>query len=97
MFFGAKDGEALYWQQKQSLELTLAQIISFLLQNSDLLKMRKTIRSFRYDLTLIPYNYTVEGMNTFKRLDLVVRMPEELWTKVCNIVKNNPKGEKKIK
>ena len=58
--------------------------------------MRETSRSFRCDLTLIPYNYTVKGMNTFKRLDLVVRRPEELWTIVCNIVKNNPK-EKEMK
>ena len=95
MFFGAKDGEALYWQQKQSLELTLAQIMSSLLQNPDLLKMRETIRSFRYDLSLISYDYRAEGMNTFKRLDLVVRMPEEVWKKLCNIVKNNPKGKNK--
>ena len=95
MFFRAKDGEAVYWQQKQSLKLTLAQIMSSLLQNPDLLKMRETIRSFRYDLSLISYDYGVEGMNTFKRLDLVVRMPEELWKKLCTIVKNNPKGKNK--
>ena len=71
MFFGAKDGEALYWQQKQSLELTLAQIMSSLLQNPDLLKMRETIRSFRYDLNQIPYNYTVEVRNRFKGLDQI--------------------------
>ena len=57
--------------------------------------MRETIRSFRYDLSLISYDYRAEGMNTFKRLDLVVRMPEEVWKKLCNIVKNNPKGKNK--
>ena len=38
------------------------------------------------DLNQIPYGYTVEVMNTFKGLDLVDRMPEELWTEVCDIV-----------
>ena len=40
----------------------------------------------RYDLNQIPYKYTVEVINNFKRLDLVNRVPEELWTEVCNIV-----------
>ena len=43
-------------------------------------------RSFRYDLNQIPYDYTVELMNKFKGLDLVDRVPEELWTEVRNIV-----------
>ena len=50
-------------------------------------KMVKTTRPFRYDLNQIPYDYTVEGTNRFKGLDLVDRMPEELWTKIHNIVK----------
>ena len=58
-------------------------------------KVGKTTRPFRYDLNQIPYDYTVEGTNTFQELDVIDRVPEELWTKVCNIVKNNPKGEKK--
>ena len=49
-------------------------------------KVEKTTRSFRYDLKHIPYNYTVEVMNRFKGLDLVDRVPEELWAEVCNIV-----------
>ena len=49
-------------------------------------KVGKTTRPFRYDLNQIPYDYTVEVMNRFKRLDLVDRVPEELWTEVCNIV-----------
>ena len=49
-------------------------------------KVGKTTRPFRYDLNQIPYDYTVEVMNRFKGLDLVDRMPEELWMKVCNIV-----------
>ena len=46
----------------------------------------KTTRPFRYDLNQIPYDYTMEVMNRFKGLDLVHRVPEELWTEVCNIV-----------
>ena len=46
----------------------------------------KTTRPFRYDLNQIPYDYTVEVMNRFKGLDLVDRVPEELWTGVHNIV-----------
>ena len=49
-------------------------------------KVGKTTRPFRYDLNQIPYDYTVEVMNRFKELDLVDRVPEELWTEVCNIV-----------
>ena len=49
-------------------------------------KLGKTSRPFRYDLNQIPYDYTVEVMNRFKELDLVDRVPEELWTEVCNIV-----------
>ena len=43
-------------------------------------------RTFRYDLNQIPYDYTMEVMNRFKGLDLVDRVPEELWTEVHNIV-----------
>ena len=45
-------------------------------------KVGKTIRPFRYDLNQIPYNYTVEVTNRFKGLDLIDRVPEELWTEV---------------
>ena len=48
-------------------------------------KVGKTTRPFRYDLNQIPYDYTVEVMKRFKGLDLVDRVPEELWTGVCNI------------
>ena len=48
-------------------------------------KVWKTTRPFRYDLNQIPYNYTVEVMNRFKGLDLVGRVPEELWTEVPDI------------
>ena len=46
----------------------------------------KTTRPFRYDLNQIPYDYTVEVTNRFEGLDLIDRMPEELWTEVHNIV-----------
>ena len=49
-------------------------------------KVGETPRPFRYDLNKIPYNYTVEVRNKFKGLDLIDRVPEELWMKVCNIV-----------
>ena len=55
MFFAAKDGEALYSQQKQDGELTVAQAMNSLLLNSDLNKVGKTTRPFRYDLNQIPY------------------------------------------
>ena len=49
-------------------------------------KLWKTTRPFRYDLNQIPYNYLVEVTNKFKRLNLVDRVPEELWTVIHNIV-----------
>ena len=49
-------------------------------------KVGKTTRPFRYDLNQIPYDYTVEVRNRLKGLDLVDRVPEELWTEVRDIV-----------
>ena len=49
-------------------------------------KVGKTTSPFSYDVNQITYDYTVEVMNRFKGLDLVNRVPEELWTKVCNTV-----------
>ena len=48
--------------------------------------MGKTTRPFRYDLNQIPYNYTVEVTNRFKGLDLIDRVPEELWMEIYDIV-----------
>ena len=64
----------------------VVQIMSTLLQNSDLKKVGKTTRPFRYDLNQIPCNYTVEVTDRFEGLDLIDRVPEDLWTEVCNIV-----------
>ena len=71
IFFAAEDGEALYNQQKQDWELTMAQIMNSLLPNSVVKKVGKTTRSFRYDLNQIPYDCTVEVINRYKGLDLI--------------------------
>ena len=57
-----------------------------LLQNSDLKKVGETSRPFRYHLNQIPYNYTEEVTNRLKGLDLIDRVPEELWMEVRNVV-----------
>ena len=49
-------------------------------------KVGETTRTFRYDLNQIPFDYTVEVKNRFKGLDLIDRVPEELWMEICNIV-----------
>ena len=58
-------------------------------------KVGETTRLFGYDLNQIPHDYTVEVTDRFKGLDLIDRVPEELWTEVCNIVEgsdeNNPR------
>ena len=78
ILFAAKDGEVLYSQQKQDLELTGSDhellIAKFRLR---LKKVGKTTRPFRYDLNQISYIYTVEVTNRFKGFDLVDRVPEE--------------------
>ena len=88
IFFAVKDGEALYSQQKQDRELTVAQIHELLIAKFrlKLKKVGKTSRPFRYELNQIPYDYTVEVRNRFKGLDLTDRVPNELWTEVRDIV-----------
>ena len=88
IFFVSKDEEALYSQQKKrpgadcgsDHELLIAKI------RLKLKKVGKTARPFRYDLNQIPYNYTVEVRNRFKGLDLIDRVPNELWMEVHDIV-----------
>ena len=103
IFFAAKDGEALYSQQKQDQELTGSDhellIAKFRLK---LKKVGKTTRPFRYDLNQIPYDYLVEVRNRFKGLGLIDRVPEQLWIEVCDIVqeagiKTIPKKKKQKK
>ena len=48
--------------------------------------VEKTTRPFRHDLNQIPYDYTVEVRNRFKGLDLIDRVPEEIWMEVCDTV-----------
>ena len=50
-------------------------------------KVEKTTRPFRYDLNQIPYDYTVEVRNRFKGLDLIDRVPDELWMEVHDILR----------
>ena len=62
-------------------------------------KIGKTTRPFRYDLNQIPYDYTVEVTNRFKGLDLIDRLPEELWMEVTDmiqeaVIKTIPKKKK---
>ena len=87
IFLAAKDGEALYSQQKQDWELTVAHhkllIAKFRLK---LKKVGKTTRPFRYDLNQIPYDYTVEVRNRFNGLYLIDRVSDELWMEVHDIV-----------
>ena len=66
----------------------MAQIIKLLFAKFrlKLKEVVKTTRPFRYDLNQIPYKYTVEVKNKFKGLDLIDRMPEELWTEIHNTV-----------
>ena len=88
IFFAAKDGEALYSQQKtrpgadcgSDHELLIAKF------RFKLKKIGKTTRPFSYDLNQIPYDYTVEVRNRFKGLDLIDRIPDELWNEVRDIV-----------
>ena len=80
IFFAAKDGQALYSQEKQDQELTVAKF------RLKLTKVGKTTRPFRYDLNQIPYNYTVELTNRFRGLDLLEQVPEELWMEIRDIV-----------
>ena len=64
----------------QSAELLIAKF------RLKLKKVGKTTRPFRYDLNQIPYDYTVEVRNRFKGLDLIDRVPDELWNEFRDIV-----------
>ena len=75
IFFAAKDGESLY-----NYELLLVKF------RHKLKKVGKTTRPFRYDPNQIPYDYTVEVRNRSKGLDLIDRVPDELWNEVHDIV-----------
>ena len=87
IFFAAKDGEALYSQQKQpGADCGLVHELLISKFRLKLKKVGKTTRPFRYDLNQIPYDYTVEVTNRFKGFDLIYRAPKELWLEVHAIV-----------
>ena len=88
IFFAAKDGEALYSQQKQDREQDCGSDHDLLITKFrlKLKKVGKTTRPFRYDLNQIPYDYTLEVRNRLKGLDLIDRVPEELWMEVRDIL-----------
>ena len=104
IFFAAKDGESSIQSAKtrpgaacgSDHELLVARF------RLKLKKVGKTTRPVRYDLNQIPYDYTTEVTNRFKGLDLIDRVPEELWKDVHDIVqeagiKTILKGKKKCK
>ena len=86
IFFVAKDGEALYSQQKQDWELTPDHKLLITKFRLKLKKVGKITRPFRYDINQIPYDYTVEVRSRFKGLVLIDRVPDELWMQVHDIV-----------
>ena len=88
IFFAAKDGEALYSQQKQRSGADCGSDHELLIAKFrlKLKKVGNTTRSFRYDLNQIPYDYTVEVRNRFKELDLIDGVPEKLWMEVRDIL-----------
>ena len=103
ILFAAKDGEALH-SAKTTPGADCGSDHEQFMENSrpKLKKVGKTTSPFRYDLNQIPYDYTVEVRNRFKGLDLIDRVPEELWTEICDIVqkaviKTVPKKKKSKK
>ena len=87
IFFAAKDGETM--QSTKTRPGANCGSVHELLITKFRLKLKKvgkTARPFRYDLNQIPYDYTVEVRNRFKGLDLIDRVPDELWNEVHDIV-----------
>ena len=92
--FAAKDGEARsVSRNKMGADCGSDHYLSLGKLKLRLKKVEKTTRPFRYDLSQIPYDYTVEVRNRFKGLDLIDRVPDELWAEVCDIerIKKIPK------
>ena len=88
IFFAAKDGEVSIQSAKTRLGADCGSDHDLLIAKFrlKLKKVGKTTRPFRYALNQIPYDYTMEVTNRFKGLDLIDRVPEELWTEVRDIV-----------
>ena len=75
-----------WWSGSWRLFLYSSSVYSCHLFRVKLKKVEKTTRPFRYDLNQIPYDYTVEVRNSFKGLDLIDRVPDEVWMDVHDIV-----------
>ena len=88
IFFAAKDGEALHKSAKTRLGADCGSDHELLIAKFrlKLKKVGKTARPFRYDLNQIPNDYAVEVRNRFKGLDLINRLPDEVWTEVHDTV-----------
>ena len=86
IFFAAEDREVLYSQKRDRADCGSDHEFLIAKLRLKLKKVGKTTRPFRYDLNQVPYDYTVEVTNRFKGLDLINRMPEELWMEVHDIV-----------
>ena len=86
IFFAAKDGEALYSQQKQGTDCGSDHKLLIAKFRLKLKKVGKTTRPFRHDINKIFYDYTVEVIDRFKGLDTRDRVPEELWMEVCDVI-----------
>ena len=103
IFFAAKDQDALWSQEKTRLGADCGSNHELLIGKFSLKlkKVGKSTRPFRYDLNEIPYDYTVGVRNRFKGLDLIDRVPEELWMEVHDtvweaVIKTIPKKKKCI-
>ena len=96
IFFAAKDGEALYSQQRPGANCGSDHELLIAKFRLKLKKVGKTTRPFRYDLNQILYDYTMEVTNRFKGLDLIGKVPEELWMEVHDIVHQIHPQEKEM-
>ena len=87
IFFAVINREALHSQQKQDQKLTGSDHEVFTAKfRLKLKKVGKITRPFGYDLNQITYDYTLEVTNRLKGLDLIDRVPEELWTEIRDIL-----------
>ena len=89
IFLAAKDGEALYSQEKLGADYGSDHERLIDKIRLKLKKVGKTIRTFRYGLNQILYNYTVQVTNRFKGLCLIDRLPEELWMEVHDTIQES--------
>ena len=86
VFFAAEDGEVHTVSKNKTQSCGSDHWLFIAKFRLKLKKLGGNTRPFRYDLNQTPYNNTVEVTTTFKGLDLEDRVPEELWTEVCNII-----------